>query len=151
MIAKHVKLYILITAELILILAMIAGSFGDAAAYSFTPSDFEDNVQGRSYISADEEMIHFSYNPAAVRYDDEGRIIGDDLKTGKFAIGSGAYDIVVDYEAGASNAYVELYSESRVTESVSPKIQISAGRSSGSSKAYIPFGRSMHDIQMNNH
>ena len=151
MIRKHCKLYILIATELVVILAMIAGSFGDAAAYSFTPSDFEDNVQGRNYISTDEEMIHFSYNPAAVRYDDEGRIIGDDLKTGKFAIGSGAYDIVVDYEAGVSNAYVELYSESRVTETVSPKIQVIPDKNRVSAKVYIPFGRSMHDIQMNIH
>ncbi len=151
MIRKHLKLYILIIVELIMILAMIAGSFSDAAAYSFTPSDFEDNVQGRSYISADEEAVRFSYNPDAVRYDDEGRIVGDDLLTGKFAIGSGAYDIIIEYEAGAPNGFVELYSESHVTETVSPQIIMPADKKRVYSKVYIPFGRSMHDIQMNIH
>ena len=103
------------------------------------------------YIFIDDNEIRFTYDPSAASYDDEGRLLGDDLLTWRFSIGSGAYDVVVDYEAEAANAYVELFSESWVAEPVSEKVYLSAGETETVTKMYIPFARSMHDVQMNIH
>ena len=151
MIRRHFKLCILIALELVFAIGMIAGSFGEPKSISFAPGDFIDNIQERPNIVIGSGGISLTYDEDLAVYDDEGRIIGDDLLTGKFAIGSGAYDVSVHYEAEADNAYVELFSESWVTETVSSKIFLTADKEQTSSKLYIPFGRSMHDVQMNIH
>ena len=151
MILRHLKLFILILMELALLLFMAAGSFGDAGAKSFVPSDFYDNVRGRTNISVNEDGAHFEYDPKLVIRNDEGDVMGDDLLTGKFALGSGAYILSVDYKAEASNAYVELYSLNALTEPVSEKIYLTPDRGHTWGKIYVPFARSLHDIQMNIH
>ena len=151
MIRRHLKLFILILMELALLLFMAAGSFGDAGAKSFVPSDFYDNVRGRTNISVNEDGAHFEYDPKLVIRNDEGDVMGDDLLTGKFALGSGAYILSVDYKAEASNAYVELYSLNALTEPVSEKIYLTPDRGHTWGKIYVPFARSLHDIQMNIH
>ena len=150
MIRRHLKLFILAAAELVFLLLMMAGSMGDAAYLYFQPADFADNVKDRANIKID-DGIHFVYDEDMAEYDDEGRLLGEDLLTGKFAIGSGAYSITVDYNADGEAGYAELFSESWITETVSVKIDLKAGRDQASSIVYIPFGRSMHDIQMNIH
>ena len=151
MLRRHSKLFILILIELVVIIGMTAGSFGVPASMTFVSSDFADNVRGRDNIYVDDAGAHFNYDESLVIYDDEGRIIGDDLLTGKFAIGSGAYDVSVSYEAEALNGYAELYSESGITEPVSAKIMLVPDKTNVSSKIYIPFGRSLHDLQLNIH
>lgn len=151
MIRRHLKLFILILMELALLLFMAAGSFGDAGAKSFVPSDFYDNVRGRTNISVNEDGAHFEYDPKLVTRNDEGTVMGDDLLTGKFALGSGAYILSVDYKAETSNAYVELYSLNALTEPVSEKIYLTPDRGHTWGKIYVPFARSLHDIQMNIH
>ena len=149
--AKHIKLYLLMAAELLMLILMVLSSIGEASVLGFKPSDFYDNIQGRDYIQIDDSKINISYDPQAAVYDDEGRVIGDDLMTWKFSISSGAYDFIVDYEAEAENAYVELYSDSWITEPVSDKISLAPGAEKAEAKLYIPFGRAMHDVQINIH
>lgn len=151
MIRRHLKLFLLALAEVLFLLMMIVVSVGDAAIISFCPLDFADNVRGRANISVDDDGVSFVYDDSLVLYDDEGRALGEDLLTGKFAIGSGAYKVTVDYDSDGRNGYVELFSENWVTETVSVKINLENGRDRASAVVYIPFGRSMHDIQMNIH
>ena len=134
-----------------MILGMLAASLGEVSEYHFSPHDFDDNIQGRNFILINDEMIHFSYDPDAIIYDDEGRIIGEDLLSWKFSIASGAYKVLVNYKTDADNAYVELYSDSWISEPVSEMIPLSSENTIAVSKLYIPFGRSMHDVQMNIH
>lgn len=130
---------------------MVAGSFGEPSGMSFTSEDFSDNVAGRTNICTDDEGAHFVYDPALVVRNDEGVVLGDDLLTGKFALGSGAYVLSVDYRTDDTNGYVELYSKDALTEPVSEKIKLIPEKSHVSGKIYVPFARSLHDIQMNIH
>lgn len=151
MIRRHIKIFILAAAELVFLLLMIAGSMGDAASLCFQPADFADNVRDRANIIIDDIGVHIVYDEDFVDYDAEGRPLGEDLLTGKFAIGSGAYRITVDYDADDEAGYAELYSENWITETISVKTDLKAGRDQASSIVYIPFGRSLHDIQINIH
>lgn len=137
--------------ELAFLLFMVAGSFGDARSMSFVPEDFSDNVRERSNISLNEKEVAFKYDPELVVLNDEGVVLGDDLLTGKFALGSGAYVLSVDYKADDANGYAELYSNKALTEPFSEKADFIPDREKASVKVYVPFARSLHDIQMNIH
>ncbi|MBQ7583651.1 MAG: hypothetical protein IJT24_03485 [Lachnospiraceae bacterium] len=150
-IRRHLKLILLMLIELAFLIMMVAGSFGEPSRLDFVPEDFADNVRDRTNISVGAGGACFSYDPKLVVKNDEGVIVGDDLLTGKFALGSGAYLLSVDYEADASNGYVELYSINNLTETLSEKVYLSPGNDHTSAKIYVPFARSLHDIQMNIH
>lgn len=151
MIRRHLKLFILIASQLIFILAMAAGSFGAPAEYHFKPHDFDDNVRGRNFISIDDETVSLVYDNGDAVYNDEGKVTGDDLLTGKFSMASGAYDVTVQYSADDANAYVELYSDSWIAEPISEMIDVGSGSGEAGARIYVPFGRSLHDVQMNIH
>ena len=151
MLLRHIKLFILIAAELLILLFIAYSSSGEPEKLLFSPGDFEDNIQGRDFISVDDTSVRVSYDPNQDIYNEDGLLMGHDILTGKFALGSGAYILSADYKAGETNACVELFSESRVTETVTEMLWLAGGRSRVSERLYIPFGRSMHDIQLNIH
>lgn len=134
-----------------MIFIMAVGVFNPPVEYHFDPHNFDDNVHARDYISVTDDAVTFYYGENDVFYNDEGKIIGDDLLTGKFSMASGAYDIIVRYSAENTNAYVELYSDSWIAEPISEVIDVGSGEGEAGARIYVPFGRSLHDVQMNIH
>ncbi len=134
-----------------MILFMAVGAFKIPAEYHFDPHCFDDNVQARDFISVTDDAVSFSYGEKDALYNDEGKIIGDDLLTGKFSMASGAYDVTVRYSAENSDAYVELYSDSWVAEPISEMIDVGSGQGEAGARIYVPFGRSLHGVQINIH
>lgn len=151
MIRRHWKLLSIIAIQLAIVFVMIAGSFGEITKYRFGPRDFEDNIKGREYISIYDDQIEITYDPGCVVYDDEGKTIGDDLLTQKFSMASGAYDVTVCYDTDDTNAYVELYSDSWIAEPISEMVELEAGKNVAGTRIYVPFGRSLHGVQINIH
>lgn len=147
---KDFKLVAAVALELVFIGVLVISSLGPGKALRFAPEAFSDNARERANITVD-DAARFTYDESLIVFDDEGNVIGEDLLTGKFALGSGAYDIKVDYKAEEDNAYVELFSESHVTETLSDKIALVPKKTRVTSRVYVPFLRSMHDIQMNIH
>ncbi len=145
---KHFKLYILILIEVLFLIFMITRAFRPASSVSFLSNDFTDNIHGRdSYISEENGSVNFTYSP-----DDmptlEGRPIGEELLTRKFSLGSGAYKLTAFYHSEGANAVLELKSDSRVTDMIAEGMKLDDAVDSTSSKFYVPFGSSLHDIQV---
>ena len=150
-IRKHIKLYILIFVELTALVALGLVSSRHTEDIVFTPSDFVDNAEDRDNVSVGEAELRFISKPEAAIYDDEGKLMGEDLMSGKFAIASGCYRISVDYETDFGDSYVELYSQSHVSETVSSRVELTTDRRVAEGRIIVPVGRSMHDIQMSIH
>lgn len=148
---KHIKLYILILIELIFLAVTGMVSFRHSEDVIFYPSDFADNARERDGVSVDGEELRFSHDPENMIYDDKGKPAGEDLMSGKFALGSGEYRIIVDYKTDSNDSYVELFSKSRVSESVTTVVKLAADRTKSEGRILVPAGRSMHDIQMSIH
>lgn len=149
-IKKHVKLYVLIILEigfLVLTAMMISGKKEDLV---FSPADFADNIQGRETIFLDENGISFIADPNGAEVE-EAELAGENLLSGKFALGSGAYTIAANYSTDTEKNFVELYSVNNMASTVSSEILLLSDRTEVRSKIYVPVGRSMHDIQIRIH
>ena len=146
---KHIKLYILILFEALFILFMIRGSFTPAMEMTFSASDFTDNIRGREdHISTEDDTVSFTYDPTSFVYDSDGNSMGEEMLSYKFALGSGAYVMEASYHSDDASSLIGLTSESRVTDAITTPMELTDGRESVSQMVYVPFGRSLHDIQM---
>ncbi|MCR5748575.1 MAG: YfhO family protein [Lachnospiraceae bacterium] len=143
-IRKHLKLSILIIIELIAMIFIAMSLFGEVQNIFFKPSDFENGINDRNYISVNDEKLRIDIASAT----GGAGSLDDVILSDRFAIGSGAYNITVDYISDNVDGYINLYSENDVTETVSEQIPVKCGNSIAKGKLYIPFGRSMHDIQL---
>ncbi len=118
--------------------------FGNAKNIVFGPGDFKDNIGDREYIHETGDKLKIDLSQCSGAADDAG----ENILSWKFAVGSGAYDVIAEYSADNVTGYLNLYSESDVTETVSERIPLPDGKERTEAKLYIPFGRSMHDIQL---
>ena len=145
---RHAKLYILIAIEFLWLVLMAASLYGKAACLEFLPKDFVDTTLDRPYITCDDESLHIKYDPSYISYDDEGHVMDDDIFSGKFAIGSGGYDVLIKYDTDALNTYVKVHTDSEISETFTLKEYLIPGTSELKAKMYIPFARSVHDAQI---